>query len=351
MDTFLIKKDETVKQAMRQMKQVGEKQLFVVDETGKLFGAISDGDIRKWILSEGSLEEKLIKVCNKKPITVGKDYNLNDVKKIMLDLKIEAIPVIIANQEIIDILVWDQIFRGDVKRQKEKLEIPVVIMAGGRGSRLDPFTRILPKPLIPIGDKPILEIIIEKFREYGINDFYLSINHKSKMIKSYFEEMNERYNIKYIEEDMPLGTAGSLKLLPHQISGPFLVTNCDIIIDSDYSEIIKFHRESGYDMTIVVSYKHYVIPYGVCEIVNGGILREIKEKPEHDLLVNTGMYVINPKLIDLIPDRRFFNITDLIREVKDNGYKVGVFPISERSWIDIGQWEEYHKALKNMKVE
>lgn len=349
--SFLIAKSCTVKETMRQMKQIGEKVLFVIDEENKLFGAISDGDIRKWILSEGSLDEAINKVCNKNPITVTENYDIEKVKKLMLDLKIEAIPVAKDNKDIIDILVWDTVFRGEVSKHKEEIKIPVVIMAGGKGDRLDPFTKILPKPLIPIGDKPIIEIIMNKFREYGVMEFYISVNHKSKMIKSYFEEIDSIYSIKYIEEPMPLGTAGSLRLLENIIDGSFLVTNCDIIIESDYSEMIKFHNENNYDMTLVVSCKHYVIPYGVCEIVNGGMLKTIREKPAHDLLVNTGMYIMKSKLFNLIPENQFFNITDLIMKAKQSHYKIGVFPVSEKSWIDVGRWEEYHKAVKRMHIE
>jgi len=351
MKSFLIGRNKPVKQAMRQMKQIGEKQLFVIDDKAKLFGSISDGDIRKWILAEGTLAEAVSRVCNKNPITVSRAYDIETVKKLMLDLKIEAIPVVNERKKVIEVLVWDNVFRGGIsKRKKEELRIPVVIMAGGKGTRLDPFTKILPKPLIPIGDKPVIEIIMSKFTDYGIKDFYLTVNHKSRMIKSYFEEMTDKYNIKYIEEEIPLGTAGGLRLLKNKIKGILFVTNCDTIIEGNYAEMVNFFNEKYYDMVLIVSYKNHVIPYGVCEVTNNGELKSIKEKPEQDLLANTGMYILKTKLLDLIPENRIFNATDLIVRAQKHGYKVGVFPINEDAWIDIGQWEEYRKAVEKMKI-
>ncbi len=192
---------------------------------------------------------------------------------------------------------------------------------------------------------------MDKFSEYGIKDFYLSVNHKAKMIKSYFEEEPGKYNLHYIEEKVPLGTAGSLVLIKKYVNRDFIVTNCDIIIDGNYAEIVKCHRMCAFDMTLVVSCKRYVIPYGVCSIQNGGILRSIKEKPEYDLLVNTGMYIINRELLSLIPRNKQFDIPELITKAKAANFKIGVFPLPEKSWVDIGQWEEYRLALKQLKID
>ena len=351
MKSLFIGKDRMIKEAMRQMNQVGEKELFVIEEENKLFGVLSDGDIRKWILSGGKLEEKVLSACNRNPITIGENFAIEEVKKLLLNYKIEAIPVLKGNREIAEVLMWDEVFSGKAVHHREKLDLPVVIMAGGKGTRLDPFTKVLPKALIPIGDKPIIEMIMEKFAEYGIREFYLSINNKSRMIKSYFEELSSKYTIKYVEEQIPLGTAGSLKLLQGKLKGKFIVTNCDVIIDCDYSEILKLHEEKEYDMTLVVSSKRYIIPYGICEIMNGGTLKSITEKPEYDLLVNTGMYILKSELLDLIPKNKYFNINELMLKAQQKDFKVGVFPISERAWIDIGQWDEYRKAVKEFKLD
>ena len=224
-----------------------------------------------------------------------------------------------------------------------------VIMAGGKGTRLDPFTRILPKPLIPIGDKTILEIIIDKFMDYRVNHFYISVNHKAKIIKSYFEELDPDYDLTFLYEEKPLGTVGALKQLEGKIEGNIVLTNCDIIIDADYADILKNHRDNNNGITVVASLKHYNIPYGICEIENGGTLVCIKEKPEYDFLVNTGMYIIDSKLVKFIPENEFFHITHLIEAVQKQGTRIGVYPISENSWIDTGEWVEYKNAIEKLK--
>ncbi|MFC1856971.1 nucleotidyltransferase family protein [Thermodesulfobacteriota bacterium] len=332
------------------MKSIGQKILYVATPANELYGALSDGDIRKWILSEGSLDEPVKTVCNIKPVSVGEDYDRESIKKIMLDLKIESVPVVDGSNRIKNILTWDIIFRNGIRRPTGTIQIPVVIMAGGKGTRLDPFTRVLPKPLIPIGDKVVIEIIMEKFHEYGVDQFYISINHKGQLIKSYFEDTNKKDRIHYLEEDQPLGTAGSLRFLRETDHDKFMVTNCDIIIESDLSEIVEFHNEKSNHMTLVVSCRNYVIPYGVCSISNGGDLESITEKPAYDLLVNTGMYVLNKEILDLIPPGKLFHVTDLIAAAKVEGFKVGVFPIDENSWIDVGQWDEYRKAIKYLII-
>lgn len=347
--SFFVEEDVSIKSAMIKMKNIGEKVLFVIDAQSRLLGSLSDGDIRKKIVDAGGIGGNIGEIYNKDPKFVSEIYDVEEVKELMIQLRITAVPVVNDKNEIIEVLTWEHVFDGKVKKEKVKIDFPVVIMAGGKGSRLDPFTHILPKPLIPINNRPVIEIIMDSFADFGINKFYLSVNHKAKMIKSYFEEMNDRYEIQYIEEDKPLGTAGSLKMLPRS-EKPYLVTNCDTVIDCDYNDVLNFHNEKGFDITIVVSMQHHVIPYGVCEIENGGYLSCIKEKPGHDIMVNTGMYVINDKAFELIPKDEFYNVTELIEDAQKNGLKVGVFPLDEKSWIDIGQWEEYQKAVKKLSL-
>jgi NDP-sugar pyrophosphorylase family protein len=232
-----------------------------------------------------------------------------------------------------------------------KLEIPIVIMAGGKGTRLDPFTRILPKALIPINDKTILELIIEKFLKYSVVKFHLSINHKAKIIKSYFEELQTNYSIEYLYESKPLGTAGGLKQLIGKVEKELLVTNCDIIIDTNYTAVLDHHRKNGNDITLVASQKQYVIPYGICEIENGGELIKINEKPEYSLLISTGMYILNSEILKYIPDNQFYHMTHLIEEVKKNRGKIGVYQINEDSWIDSGEWTEFKDAVEKLKYD
>jgi NDP-sugar pyrophosphorylase family protein len=221
-------------------------------------------------------------------------------------------------------------------------------MAGGEGKRLDPFTRILPKPLIPLGDEPIIMLIMKEFAKFGMKHFNISLNDKGRMIKAYFHDHEMPFQIDYIEEDKPLGTAGALKYMSGKIDRPMFVSNCDIIVRADYTELLKFHNKGEYDLTLVASMRHFVIPYGVCEVGSQGDLIDISEKPEYDFLVNTGLYLLNPETLNLIPNDRAFDMTDLITEVRSNNMKVGVFPVSEKSWADIGQWTEYRETIKTL---
>lgn len=217
-------------------------------------------------------------------------------------------------------------------------------MAVGKGTRLDPFTRILPKALIPIGDKPIIEVIMDKYAEFGMTVFYVSVIHKARMIKAFFEDFHSDYNISFVNEGKPLGTVGSLKLLEGKINSPFFVSNCDIIINTDYTKIYKFHRKNKYDLTLVASMQHHPILYGVCKIENGGMLKEFTEKPECDFLVNIGFYVLNPDILEFIPESKYFDMTDFMNILKQRNKTIGAYPISEKSWIDIG-WEKYKETL------
>jgi len=348
-DQYLIKKDASIKDTMKKLDTSQSKILFVVEHGKRLFGAISDGDLRRWILSDGDLNVSVEKACNTSPIFFDEHYNIQEIKTIMLKKKIQCIPILRDGKEIVELVFWDSLFKESYERKKkELLSIPIVIMAGGTGTRLEPFTKILPKPLIPIGDKTILELIIEKFLDYGINEFYLSLGHKSRIIKSFLEELQPDYRLKFIEENKPLGTIGSLSMIAKEISEPVLVTNCDIIIETDYSDFLNFHNEHGYDITLVGSLMHYKIPYGICEIENGGKLKHLKEKPEYSHLVSTGMYILSKHAVNLIPHNEHYHVTQLIERLREEGRSVGVYPISENSWFDTGEWAEYHKVLKKM---
>lgn len=177
----------------------------------------------------------------------------------------------------------------------------------------------------------------------------MPVNHKARIIKSYFEEISPDYELTYLYEEKPLGTIGALKQLEGKVEKEIILTNCDIIIDTDYSDLVKYHTENQNDITIVASLKHYNIPYGICETVNGGTLLSIKEKPEYDFLVNTGMYIINRMLLKYIPQNDFFNATDLVEKAIRKKEKVGIYPISANSWPDIGEMDEYKKALIKLR--
>jgi len=347
---YLVSKNVELKTAIKKIDDGAKKILFVIDDDGSLYGVLSDGDIRRWIINTGGIKAKVHQVCNLTSITVSENYLEMDVRKLFLENKISSIPVIGKLGEVVDIIFSDDSFSDVQDKINTSLNLPVIIMAGGKGTRLEPFTKILPKPLIPIGDKPIIEIIMDNYAKFGMTEFYISINHKAKMIRSYFEDQILTYSINFIEEDQPFGTAGSIKLLENKFTGPCFVSNCDIIIKDDYRSIYNFHQKGQFDLTLVACMQNHQIPYGVCEIESGGCLNKIIEKPEYNFLVNTGMYILNPSVFKLIPENTLYHITDLISDIMLKGGKVGVYPVSENSWIDIGQWEEYKNVIRHLTV-
>ncbi len=347
MKDITIHPKATIKEAMEALDKTAEKVLLVVDESQALIGALTDGDIRRYILKEQDLIGAIENAYNKKPIFVfQEDFDPEKIKKIFTENKIDLVPILDQNRKVVDFITWEKVFGNNRRSGDQKLDAPVVIMAGGRGTRLEPFTKVLPKPLIPVGDKPVIDHIIDRFRAYGVCEFYLTIHHMSKILRAYFEEKKPDYSIGFAEEDEPRGTAGSLKLLKDKLDRPFFVSNCDIIIEADYAHLYRFHTKNSYDITLVASTKQFNIPYGICELNTSCSLERIQEKPEYSFLVNTGLYVLNPNVIDLIPDNKLFHITHLMDKVREKNGTIGVYPVSEKAWIDIGQWAEYRKTLK-----
>lgn len=351
MDKYKVRFDSNIKQAIRQLDIGGLGFCVVVDNENKVVGVITDGDFRRSILNGIDLEGNVLEIANRhyKYLTAG--YSKIDAVNLFIREKnIEHLPILEDGSLVELITEKDLVSKGDMNCRKNKLDNPVVIMAGGQGTRLDPLTVILPKALIPIGDKAMIELIMDKYHEYGMSDFMISVNHKAKMIKAYFEERKDGYNINYIDEDKPLGTAGALRYLENRAEKPFFVSNCDIIINDNYADIHEFHISGGFELTLVASLHYQTIPYGVCEIDNRGALKRIIEKPESNFLVNTGMYILNPDILGLIPENTFYNMTDLIADLQNQDRKIGVYPVSEKSWIDVGQWEQYRNAVNVLNV-
>lgn len=349
-DVMLTPPQLSIKDGWKQLNANSHKIVFVVDDGKKLLGSVTDGDIRRWILADGSLHEPLAIIMNANPVYVYDTDTEETIGSMMLKYQIECVPVVDREQRVKRFSSWREIFgKQHAPVVHEKIDVPVVIMAGGRGVRLDPLTKILPKPLVPLGDKPVLEVIVEKFRQYAVDQFYFSVNYRASMIKAYFDEVAQDYSLHYIEEAVPSGTAGSLRLLRGKINTTFIISNCDIIIEADYSDILKFHRVNKNAITIVASMRHFPIPYGVIEMESGGILKGVREKPEFDFLVNTGLYVMEPELLQMIPTDRVYHMTHLIEHLRLENEKIGVYPISQTSWIDIGETVEYKRALSKFE--
>ena len=347
MKDITVKPDITIRQAMKKLSQSGEKCLVIVDEKNRLLGTLSDGDLRKTILKGSNLGNSIKGVYQSKPtMLIEGRYTLDDAKKLFIENKFDLIPVVEDKGKLLDILLWETVFKNRKNKQNDKLDVPVVIMAGGKGTRLEPFTKVLPKPLVPIHEKPVIEHIIESFTDVGVDEFILTVNYKALIMKAFFEELKPGYSVDFLEEREPLGTAGSLQFLENKFDKSFIVTNCDIIIRTDYLDLYKFHQKNSYDITLLASMKNYTIPYGTCELNGEGYLKQINEKPEYDFLVNTGLYVINPDVLHLIPGDKLYHITHLIEDAQKSGKRVGVYPIDDDAWIDVGQWAEYKKALE-----
>jgi dTDP-glucose pyrophosphorylase len=341
----IISEEATITDAVKQMDAQNVKLLFVLKD-GLFSGLISIGDLQRAIIGNQPFETPVKKLIRDDAIVFSDQDSLEEIKKLMLKHRIECMPILNSRKEIVKVIFWNDLFEEDY-RQFRILNNPVVIMAGGKGTRLKPLTNVIPKPLIPIGDRPIIEEIIGEFQKHHINRFFISANYKHELIRFHFDQINNRtYDIEYVIEEDFFGTAGSLKLLQGKIHTTFFVSNCDIIVESDYAEILDFHKENNNKLTVVASLKHYKIPYGTIETGENGSLLQLVEKPELTFFINTGLYILEPEVLDYIPSNKFYNITDLILLLKEKSYKVGVFPVSEKSWKDMGEWPEYQKMIK-----
>lgn len=340
-----ISSRENLLSALKKMDGVSVKTLLVFNN--EIFqGLLTIGDIQRAIIANIDINSPISKILSKNKEYATSRDSLEKIKSRMLLLRAECMPIVDDAGNLVKVIFWEDIIKGAKSYCIEPFNLPVVIMAGGKGTRLKPLTNVLPKPLFPIGEKTILEEIMDRFVRCGSSNFYLSINYKADIIKYYFQYLNNAsYQISYFQEPKPLGTAGSLYLLKNDIQDAFFVTNCDIIINEDYSQILKFHKDSQNELTAVAALKNYPIPYGIFETGKDGLLQSVVEKPDFMFKVNTGMYILEPHLIDEIPQNEFFHITSLMGKLRNEGRKVGIFPINEKSWIDIGDWEEYQKII------
>lgn len=340
----------SVVEVMEKIDKNSQGILFVVNDEGQLIGSITDGDVRRWLIKTGELNATVDKCMNDSP----KYLFENDKERAIDYMKeyfIKAVPILNLDKKIVDVIFSDEMagVKNPIKGGLENTT--VIIMAGGKGTRLYPYTKILPKPLIPIGDIPILERIINRFFEYGISQYYLTVNYKKGMIKSYFADLNPDYNIYYIEEDKPLGTAGSIKLIMDKFDSPVIITNCDTIIETNYENLMEYHVLSGNALTIVSALKNIVVPYGVMHSKEQGIITSIEEKPRMSYFINTGFYILNPELIKKIPDDTVFHMTNLADLLIKEGYQVGMYPISEKAFLDMGEFEEMKRMEKKLNLE
>ncbi|MBP8784695.1 MAG: nucleotidyltransferase family protein [Synergistaceae bacterium] len=338
-ERLCINRDRTILQGIQRLNEISGQILLVVDEQGRLFGTITDGDIRRAIANQVPFSDSVAVICNRN-FKFLHSFSVDSVLALCEEFSIKRIPIIDEAGIPIGIAFLEDLVQEGTPPTCGK----VVIMAGGRGSRLDPITRIVPKPLLPIGEKPVIELIMDSFYGQGYDDFILSINYKKDFIKGYFSERGDLpYRIGYVEEDVFLGTSGSLLLMKGQLSETFFVTNCDILVEMNYRSACREHLRQKNSITVIGALKELKIPYGVVHMKNGEF-EQIEEKPDYHLVINSGVYLLEPECLDLIPQGEMFHMTDLIQRAQDVGMRVGVFP-AHRKWVDMGQWSEYNKLI------
>ena len=344
--SLCVSKSDSILTVLQAMDSSKRKLLIVTD--GDLFASlVSVGDIQRAIIRKCDLNLPISQILREQVKYANPGDNSETIREHMRINRNEFMPVVSSEMKITNVIFWEDIMdENPLRKPIEEINLPVVIMAGGQGTRLKPLTNILPKPLIPLKNKTIIEDIMDQFVLCGCHNFYLSVNYKADLIRYYFESLaNPDYTIKFFQESIPLGTVGSLYLIKDEIKTTFFVSNCDIILEQDFSEILRYHREYKNEITLVGAVKKYSIPYGTLTTGKDGLLSGLHEKPQLIFNINTGFYVMEASVLEAIPENRFYNITDLIEQRKSDGKRVGVFPISDGAWVDMGSWRDYMQHL------
>lgn len=343
-DKYTITEDYTVKMAIEKMKEEIIKAVVVVDNDNIVIGVFSNGDMRDYFLKGGALSDSISRAMNKNPRLYGSMDEIELERKTTVRV---IYPIVDEGKHLTRIVDYEKINSDEIVSDV-LADVPLVIMAGGKGTRLYPYTKILPKPLIPIGDLTITERIINSFAKYGCKDILMILNHKAGMIKAYMSELEADYNVDFVKEDEFLGTAGGLHLVRDKIHSTFILSNCDILIDDDIECVYRTHKSKKNKITMICSMKDVVIPYGVVETNRDGTIKNMKEKPDFSFLINTGVYMIEPEVLNDIKPGEFIHMPDLAQRYIDKGENVGVFPIPEKSWLDMGQFSEMENMMKNL---
>lgn len=335
-EKILIKPDTTILTALKVIDD-SSMQIAMVVEDGRLAGTLTDGDIRRAILKGIPLESPVSDIMNKNPIVAAESYGKQELLAIMKVTEVRHIPIVDENGFLVRIETYK-----DLTQPRER-ENWVVLMAGGMGSRLRPLTNECPKPLLQVGNKAILETILDNFIEYGFRKFFISVNYKAEMVKSFFRDGNQwNVDIQYIDEEKVMGTAGCLGLLPEPPKHPFVVMNGDLLTKINFQQLLDFHREHRAQATMCVRDYDNQIPYGVVKF-DKHRLTDIEEKPIHRFFVNAGIYVLSPKTLSFIPKNSYFDMPDLFRIMIEKGLETVAFPIREY-WIDIGRMDDFERA-------
>lgn len=336
-EAYIISEDRTIIEAMDVINNNARGVVYVCSGL-RLRGVLTDGIIRRHIMHGGQLEALVGQVMNAEPRYL-RHSDSADPYEYMEEIGITSVPILNENKEILSI----KFLHASSIHATHDLNVPVVIMAGGKGTRLLPLTQVLPKPLVTVDDRTITEIIMDQFSQFGCRQFDMIVNYKKALIKAFFADFDKDYDITFTDEQEFLGTGGGIKLLEGKYDDSFFLTNCDILIEEDYGDILRKHRKDQDIITIVCAVKTFTVPYGTVEVDDRGCVRAFVEKPSQTHMVNTGLYVINPRFLDYIPANKFIHITSVIERCIESGEKVGIYPVQAGNWWDMGQMKELEK--------
>lgn len=342
-ESVLLPPTASIAQAIQRLDDASLRVVIIVDADRKVVGTVTDGDVRRALINQVSMEDQVATIMNRSPVTVNSKCSRSEMLEIMRRKDILQVPIINCLGVIVGLeTIYDLSGSDDLPN-------PVVLMAGGFGKRLQPLTNSIPKPMLKVGGTPILEIIVDQLAKSGLRSIFLSVHFQANLIKDYFQD-GQRWGvqIRYLEEQEPLGTAGALSLLPEDIgNAPVLIMNGDVLTRVDFQEFIRYHNEQQSDITVGIREYEFQIPYGVIT-VDHSQLRSITEKPVHSEFVNAGIYVINQCLLKHVGRGVRTDMTDLIEMRLAENKKVSAFPIHEY-WIDIGRIEEFERANADMQ--
>lgn len=334
---ILLSPNSTIREALKIIDSGAMKIAIVVDEDEKLLGTVTDGDIRRGLLGTLGLEDVIEPIIFKTPTICNIDDTKEKILEIALEKKIYQIPIVDANGKLVGIEEVDELLKPTYKNNK------VVLMVGGLGKRLRPLTEKTPKPMLKVGDKPILETIILNFKKYGFTEIILSVSYRSEMIENYFGNGSKfGVNIEYVHEEKRMGTAGALSLIREKLSEPFFVMNGDLLTNINFEHMMDYHMSNSSIATMGVREYDFQVPYGVVN-VDGIHIKSIEEKPVHNFYVSGGVYVLSADSLKYIPQNQYFDMPTLFEKIIEKNLKSISFPIREY-WLDIGRMEEFEKA-------
>jgi len=338
----ILKMTDTMEVAVKILNQESLRIVMVVDDDERLIGSITDGDIRRGLIRQLPMNTALAEIMHKKPIVTLVGDDKSNILRKMKELDLLQIPIVDSDGRVTGLETFQNLL------EKKKFNNPVLLMAGGFGKRLAPLTNNTPKPLLKVGDKPILENVINQFIDAGFYNFYISTHYRAEMVQEYFGDgSNLNVSIRYIYENEPLGTAGSLGLLPDNLPKlPILMMNGDLLTKVDFKELLRFHLQEGEDVTMCVREYDFQIPYGVVE-TDGKHVTSIEEKPVHRFFVNAGIYVLNPSMLDMVDGKSYLDMPKLLEQKMRESGKISMFPVHEY-WLDIGQIEQFDQAQRDV---